>query len=102
MCMLLLFQSQFRFDNECYLNLPDNHKRVSDEQELTSMADQSINSVSILFRLSFILVWSMIFDRKCQLITLTSLMITQYLYNFHFNLFMNFWKIIIFVLYSYL
>lgn len=22
-------QSQFRFDNECYLNLPDNHKRVS-------------------------------------------------------------------------
>lgn len=23
------FQSQFRFDNECYLNLPDNHKRVS-------------------------------------------------------------------------
>lgn len=26
---LLHFQSQFRFDNECYLNLPDNHKRVS-------------------------------------------------------------------------
>lgn len=25
------FQSQFRFDNECYLNLPDNHKRVSFE-----------------------------------------------------------------------
>lgn len=22
-------QSQFRFDNECYLSLPDNHKRVS-------------------------------------------------------------------------
>lgn len=22
-------QSQFRFDNECYLNLPENHKRVS-------------------------------------------------------------------------
>ncbi|XP_058063473.1 neurobeachin [Anopheles bellator] len=24
------YKSQFRFDNECYLNLPDNHKRVSD------------------------------------------------------------------------
>ncbi|XP_054730540.1 neurobeachin isoform X2 [Anastrepha obliqua] len=23
------YKSQFRFDNECYLNLPDNHKRVS-------------------------------------------------------------------------
>lgn len=27
--LLPIFQSQFRFDNECYLNLPDNHKRVS-------------------------------------------------------------------------
>lgn len=26
---LILPQSQFRFDNECYLSLPDNHKRVS-------------------------------------------------------------------------
>ncbi|XP_058444135.1 neurobeachin isoform X3 [Malaya genurostris] len=25
------YKSQFRFDNECYLNLPDNHKRVSHE-----------------------------------------------------------------------
>ncbi|XP_065076453.1 neurobeachin isoform X3 [Ochlerotatus camptorhynchus] len=25
------YKSQFRFDNECYLNLPDNHKRVSFE-----------------------------------------------------------------------
>ena len=40
-------QSQFRFDNECYLNLPDNHKRVSDEPELTSMVDQSMQTVSI-------------------------------------------------------
>ncbi|XP_012285868.1 neurobeachin isoform X4 [Orussus abietinus] len=39
------YKSQFRFDNECYLNLPDNHKRVSDEQELTSMVDQSIQPV---------------------------------------------------------
>ncbi|XP_073832382.1 A kinase anchor protein rugose isoform X3 [Musca autumnalis] len=26
------YKSQFRFDNECYLNLPDNHKRVSQQQ----------------------------------------------------------------------
>lgn len=31
-------QSQFRFDNECYLNLPDNHKRVSHFQLLGSAA----------------------------------------------------------------
>ncbi|XP_043268536.1 neurobeachin isoform X4 [Venturia canescens] len=39
------YKSQFRFDNECYLNLPDNHKRVSDEQELASMVDQSMQTV---------------------------------------------------------
>ncbi|XP_076302046.1 A kinase anchor protein rugose isoform X15 [Lasioglossum baleicum] len=39
------YKSQFRFDNECYLNLPDNHKRVSDEPELTSMVDQSMQIV---------------------------------------------------------
>ncbi|KAG7203660.1 hypothetical protein KM043_013693 [Ampulex compressa] len=39
------YKSQFRFDNECYLNLPDNHKRVSDELELTSMVDQSMQTV---------------------------------------------------------
>ncbi|KOX76971.1 Lipopolysaccharide-responsive and beige-like anchor protein [Melipona quadrifasciata] len=38
------YKSQFRFDNECYLNLPDNHKRVSDEPELTSMVDQSMQT----------------------------------------------------------
>ena len=27
--IFFFLQSQFRFDNECYLNLPDNHKRVS-------------------------------------------------------------------------
>lgn len=32
-------QSQFRFDNECYLNLPDNHKRVS----LTPQASIDLN-----------------------------------------------------------
>lgn len=45
-------QSQFRFDNECYLNLPDNHKRVSDEPELTSMVDQSMQTVSIFIFVS--------------------------------------------------
>ncbi|KAK0077287.1 hypothetical protein PV325_004175, partial [Microctonus aethiopoides] len=39
------YKSQFRFDNECYLNLPDNHKRVSDELEIASMADQSMQTV---------------------------------------------------------
>uniref|UniRef100_A0AAG5DUL1 Neurobeachin n=1 Tax=Anopheles atroparvus TaxID=41427 RepID=A0AAG5DUL1_ANOAO len=30
------YKSQFRFDNECYLNLPDNHKRVSDAKAVIS------------------------------------------------------------------
>lgn len=53
----VIFQSQFRFDNECYLNLPDNHKRVSDEPELVSMLDQSLQpvSISVCFSLRFIL-----------------------------------------------
>jgi hypothetical protein len=37
------FQSQFRFDNECYLNLPDNHKRVS----LTPRASFDLNSMDV-------------------------------------------------------
>ena len=36
-------QSQFRFDNECYLNLPDNHKRVS----LTPQASFDLNAVDV-------------------------------------------------------
>ena len=36
-------QSQFRFDNECYLNLPDNHKRVS----LTPRASFDLNAVDV-------------------------------------------------------
>ncbi|XP_053598524.1 neurobeachin isoform X2 [Microplitis demolitor] len=39
------YKSQFRFDNECYLNLPDNHKRVSDELDNSSMVDQSMQTV---------------------------------------------------------
>uniref|UniRef100_A0A8W7PQQ0 Neurobeachin alpha-solenoid region domain-containing protein n=1 Tax=Anopheles coluzzii TaxID=1518534 RepID=A0A8W7PQQ0_ANOCL len=30
------YKSQFRFDNECYLNLPDNHKRVSEAKAILS------------------------------------------------------------------
>ncbi|XP_055712582.1 neurobeachin isoform X5 [Phlebotomus papatasi] len=30
------YKSQFRFDNECYLNLPDNHKRVSVSSHLAT------------------------------------------------------------------
>ncbi|XP_035904637.1 neurobeachin isoform X20 [Anopheles stephensi] len=30
------YKSQFRFDNECYLNLPDNHKRVSEAKAIIS------------------------------------------------------------------
>ncbi|XP_015604572.1 neurobeachin isoform X4 [Cephus cinctus] len=51
------YKSQFRFDNECYLNLPDNHKRVSDEQEHTSMVDQSIQPVLYDGKLSTAIVF---------------------------------------------
>ncbi|XP_023310795.1 neurobeachin [Anoplophora glabripennis] len=30
------YKSQFRFDNECNINLPDNHKRVSDIEQLAA------------------------------------------------------------------
>lgn len=40
---LFFSQSQFRFDNECYLNLPDNHKRVS----LTPQASFDLNAVDV-------------------------------------------------------
>ncbi|CAH1123738.1 unnamed protein product [Ceutorhynchus assimilis] len=32
------YKSQFRFDNECNINLPDNHKRVSDSSEDSSQS----------------------------------------------------------------
>lgn len=51
--ILQTFQSQFRFDNECNLNLPDNHKRVSDDPPATSMTlsltASDARTVSILF-----------------------------------------------------
>ncbi|KAK5644035.1 hypothetical protein RI129_007880 [Pyrocoelia pectoralis] len=42
------YKSQFRFDNECHLNLPDNHKRVS-ESEQTSSISQPDSEVSVLY-----------------------------------------------------
>lgn len=42
-------QSQFRFDNECYLNLPDNHKRVSQQQLLLQQQPQHLqHSATVL------------------------------------------------------
>ncbi|KAK4887581.1 hypothetical protein RN001_003852 [Aquatica leii] len=42
------YKSQFRFDNECHLNLPDNHKRVSDSEQTSSMS-QPDSEVSVLY-----------------------------------------------------
>ncbi|KAF5274873.1 hypothetical protein FQA39_LY07055 [Lamprigera yunnana] len=42
------YKSQFRFDNECHLNLPDNHKRVSDSEQSSSMS-QPESEVSVLY-----------------------------------------------------
>uniref|UniRef100_A0A1Y1K827 BEACH-type PH domain-containing protein n=1 Tax=Photinus pyralis TaxID=7054 RepID=A0A1Y1K827_PHOPY len=42
------YKSQFRFDNECHLNLPDNHKRVSDSEQSSSMS-QPDSEPSVLY-----------------------------------------------------
>lgn len=39
------------------MNLSENHKRVSDEPELTSMVDQSMQTVSILFYFPPVYIW---------------------------------------------
>ncbi|XP_067642068.1 neurobeachin isoform X11 [Eurosta solidaginis] len=45
------YKSQFRFDNECYLNLPDNHKRVSHNNVITNksttvlLAEQEVEAI---------------------------------------------------------
>jgi len=59
----LLLQCQFRFDNECNLSLPDNHKRVSESSQSsqqTCMPDHALLSVSLslFFNFSFIFTWS--------------------------------------------
>jgi hypothetical protein len=55
----LMLQCQFRFDNECNLSLPDNHKRVSESSQSsqqTCMPDHTLLSVSMLLHLFHILV----------------------------------------------
>ncbi|XP_037920086.1 neurobeachin isoform X10 [Hermetia illucens] len=39
------YKSQFRFDNECYLNLPDNHKRVSVLEDVSGTDPLSIGDL---------------------------------------------------------
>ena len=41
-------QSQFRFDNECYLNLPDNHKRVSQQKLLQQQQTPNQHTAALL------------------------------------------------------
>ncbi|XP_017773305.1 PREDICTED: neurobeachin isoform X3 [Nicrophorus vespilloides] len=40
------YKSQFRFDNECHLNLPDNHKRVSESGDATNIPTSMIQSTT--------------------------------------------------------
>lgn len=56
-----MFQSQFRFDNECNINLPDNHKRVSESNETneTSMALTASDARSVSIFIFFYLFISM-------------------------------------------
>ncbi|KAI8127765.1 Neurobeachin [Lucilia cuprina] len=42
------YKSQFRFDNECYLNLPDNHKRVSQQQLLQQQQTPTQHTAALL------------------------------------------------------
>ncbi|GLV35236.1 rugose [Carabus blaptoides fortunei] len=52
------YKSQFRFDNECHLNLPDNHKRVSDGGETQPcMVEQTAASVLYDGKLSSAIVF---------------------------------------------
>lgn len=42
-----VLQSQFRFDNECHLNLPDNHKRVSESEQASSMTQTASDARTV-------------------------------------------------------
>ncbi|XP_020714689.1 neurobeachin isoform X9 [Ceratitis capitata] len=42
------YKSQFRFDNECYLNLPDNHKRVSQNNGNNNNNNTTISTTVLL------------------------------------------------------
>lgn len=43
-CFRPVLQSQFRFDNECNLNLPENHKRVSQEASEVPQAAHALTA----------------------------------------------------------
>ncbi|XP_044749150.1 neurobeachin isoform X2 [Coccinella septempunctata] len=43
------YKSQFRFDNECNINLPDNHKRVSDNDQSSSMSLTAVDARTVLY-----------------------------------------------------
>ncbi|KAK9869980.1 hypothetical protein WA026_006077 [Henosepilachna vigintioctopunctata] len=43
------YKSQFRFDNECNINLPDNHKRVSDNDQSSSMPFTAVDARTVLY-----------------------------------------------------
>ncbi|XP_045479576.1 neurobeachin isoform X4 [Harmonia axyridis] len=43
------YKSQFRFDNECNINLPDNHKRVSDNDQSSSMPLTAVDARTVLY-----------------------------------------------------
>ncbi|KAK9700943.1 Neurobeachin/BDCP, DUF4704 alpha solenoid region [Popillia japonica] len=43
------YKSQFRFDNECHLNLPDNHKRVSEIEQSGSMIQNAPDARTVLY-----------------------------------------------------
>lgn len=68
----LLLQCQFRFDSECNLSLPDNHKRVSESSQSpqqTCMWDHALLSVSmlIIFSLNFLFYLHMKYYVKADL-----------------------------------
>ncbi|XP_044255553.1 neurobeachin isoform X11 [Tribolium madens] len=43
------YKSQFRFDNECNINLPDNHKRVSDNTSESNSSMTASDARSVLY-----------------------------------------------------
>ncbi|XP_058978117.1 neurobeachin isoform X7 [Musca domestica] len=58
------YKSQFRFDNECYLNLPDNHKRVSQQQHQRQVPTQHTAAVLLAEQEAQAIDWS---DEKLDL-----------------------------------
>jgi len=73
----LLLQCQFRFDSECNLSLPDNHKRVSESSQSpqqTCMSDHAWLSVSMLviFFLKFLVLFAHEVLCKCSFVLINA------------------------------